>query len=222
VIEGEGGLLAEPQESRLTRQMISFSTCDPDRMIALAGRVEARGLAFLETPMSGASDMVARGEAVCLVGGSKAALEESLDVIGTVCGKHYFMGAVGNGAKAKLATNLVLGLNRAALAEGLIYAERLGLPLDAFFEEVKNSAAYSAAMDSKGQKMISRDFRALGKIVQSAKDFALILKTAEAAGQRLPFAALYAEMMAGCIAAGEGDWDNAAIVENIRRQSARD
>ena len=215
VIEGAGGLLAEPQ--RAARQVINFSTCDPGRMSALAQRCEARGLSFLETPLSGASDQVARGEAVCLVGGDKPALEESLDVIQVVCAKHYFMGAVGNGGKAKLATNLVLGLNRAALAEGLVYAERLGLPLDAFFEEVKNSAAYSEVMDAKGGKMVARDFRALGKIVQSAKDFGLILETAEAAGQRLPFAALYAEMMAGCVAAGEGEWDNAAIIENIRR-----
>lgn len=221
VIEGEGGLLAEPDGRREARQVISFSTCDPERMIALAQRAEARGLAFLETPLSGASDQVARGEAVCLVGGSRAALDDALDILRAVAGKHYFMGAVGNGAKAKLATNLVLGLNRAALAEGLVYAERLGLPLDTFFEEVRNSAAYSAVMDAKGHKMIAREFRALGKIVQSAKDFGLILETAQAAGQRLPFAALYAEMMDGCIAAGEGDWDNAAIIENIRRQGSR-
>ncbi len=220
VIEGHGGLLAEPEGQRASRLVINFSTCDPGRMIALAQRAEALGLAFLETPLSGASDQVARGEGVCLVGGSRAMLEDSLDVISAVCGKHYFMGPVGNGGKAKLATNLILGLNRAALAEGLVYAERLGLPLDAFFEEVKDSAAYSAVMDVKGAKMITRDFRALGKIVQSAKDFGLILKTAEAVGQRLPFAALYAEMMAGCIAAGEGEWDNAAIIENIRRHGS--
>jgi 3-hydroxyisobutyrate dehydrogenase-like beta-hydroxyacid dehydrogenase len=217
VIEGPDGLLAEPAGQRQTRQVINFSTCDPDRMIALAQRAETRGLGFLETPLSGASDQVARGEAVCLVGGSRAAMDESLDVIRAVCAKSYFMGAVGNGGKAKLATNLILGLNRAALAEGLVYAERLGLPLDTFFEEVRNSAAHSAVMDAKGQKMVARDFKTLGKIVQSAKDFGLILSTAETAGQPLPFASVYADMMAGCIAAGEGDWDNSAIIENLRR-----
>lgn len=222
VIEGPGGLFAVPDGQRQTRQVINFATCDPDRMVALAKRAEGHGLGFLETPLSGASDQVARGEAVCLVGGSRATMEESLDIIRVVCGKHYFMGAVGNGGKAKLATNLILGLNRAALAEGLVYAERLGLPLDTFFEEVRNSAAYSAVMDVKGQKMVERNFRTLGKIVQSAKDFGLILKTAEAMGQPLPFAAVYADMMAGCISAGEGEWDNAAIVENIRRLGGPD
>jgi len=220
VIEGPDGLMAIPAGERVIRQVINFSTCDPGRMVALAGRCEARGLSFLETPLSGASDQVARGEAVCLIGGSEAVLKESLDVVTAVASKHYFMGAVGNGGKAKLATNLILGLNRAALAEGLVYAERLGLPLDAFFDEVRNSAAYSAVMDVKGPKMVAREFRAQGKIVQSAKDFGLILKTAQEAGQRLPFAALYAEMMAGCIAAGEGEWDNAAIIESIRRQGS--
>lgn len=217
VIECHEGLLAVADDERAVRQVINFSTCDPDRMAALAERCEARGLEFLETPLSGSSGQVERGEAVCLVGGSRAALERSCDIIEAVAAKHYFMGAVGNGGKAKLATNLILGLNRAALAEGFAYAERVGLPLDAFFEEVRNSAAYSQVMDIKGAKMIAREYSAQGKIVQSAKDFGLILQTAEAAGQRLPFAALYAEMMAGCIAAGEGDWDNAAIVENVRR-----
>ena len=222
VIEGPDGLMAVPDASRAMRQVINFSTCDPGRMTALAGRCEARGLSFLETPLSGASDQVARGEAVCLVGGSEVVLRESLDVVTAVAGKHYFMGVVGNGGKAKLATNLILGLNRAALAEGLVYAERLGLPLDAFFDEVRNSAAYSAVMDVKGPKMVAREFRAQGKVVQSAKDFGLILKTAQEVGQRLPFAALYAEMMASCIAAGEGEWDNAAIIESIRRQGSAD
>ena len=70
------------------------------------------------------------------------------------------MGAFGNGAKTKLAINLVLGLNRAALAEGLVFAGRLGLPLEAFLEAAKGSAAYSQIMDVKGAKMIARDFDA--------------------------------------------------------------
>ncbi|NVO15392.1 MAG: NAD(P)-dependent oxidoreductase [Rhodoplanes sp.] len=218
VIEGEGGLLASDDAARKTRQVLNFATCDPDRMVALAARTEARGLAFLETPLSGASDQVARGEAVCLVGGDRAALDAAQDIVQAVCAKSYFMGPVGNGAKAKLATNLILGLNRAAMAEGLVYAERIGLPLDAFFEAARNSAAYSAAMDIKGVKMIARDYATAGKISQSAKDFSLILATAHQHGQALPFATAYAEAMAGCIAAGEGDWDNSAIIEDIRRR----
>ncbi|MTW17553.1 NAD-binding protein [Rhodoplanes serenus] len=217
VIEGPAGLLAVGDGARATRLVLNFATCDPDRMVALAARVAARGLDFLETPLSGASDQVARGEAVCLVGGDRAVMERADDLLRTVSDKAFFLGPVGNGAKAKLATNLILGLNRAALAEGLVYAERLGLPADAFFEAARHSAAYSAAMDVKGRKMITRDYATAGKVSQSAKDFALILVTARAHGQALPFAAAYAEAMAGCIAAGEGDWDNSAIVEQIRR-----
>jgi 3-hydroxyisobutyrate dehydrogenase-like beta-hydroxyacid dehydrogenase len=217
VIEGEGGLLSVEGGARKTGQVLNFATCDPDRMVALAARAAARDLAFLETPLSGASDQVARGEAVCLVGGDRAALDAAQDIVQAVCAKSYFMGPVGNGAKAKLAANLILGLNRAAMAEGLVYAERIGLPLDAFFEAARNSAAYSAAMDIKGVKMIARDYATAGKISQSAKDFALILATAREHGQALPFATAYAEAMAGCIAAGEGDWDNSAIIEQIRR-----
>lgn len=218
VTEGSDGLLAVPEGERATRQVLSFSTCDPDRIAALAARLQARGLDLLETPLSGASDQVARGEAVCLVGGERATLEACRDILDVVCAKSFFMGAAGNGGKAKLATNLVLGLNRAAIAEGLVYAERLGLPLDLFFDELRQSAAYSAVMDVKGPKMIARDYQAFGKVSQSAKDFALILQTAGATGQALPFAETYAAMMADAVAAGQGDLDNSAIVEAVRRQ----
>lgn len=222
VIEGEGGILSVDPASRRTTLVLNFATCDPDRMVALAARLAPSGLGFLETPLSGASDQVARGEAVCLVGGEAAALDAARDIVAAVCAKSFHLGPVGNGAKAKLATNLILGLNRAALAEGLVYADLLGLPLDAFFEAARNSAAYSQAMDVKGRKMIARDFATAGKVSQSAKDFALILGTAREHGQALPFAAAYAEAMAGCIAAGEGDWDNSAIIEHVRRQRTRE
>ncbi|RAI44831.1 NAD(P)-dependent oxidoreductase [Rhodoplanes roseus] len=221
VIEGEGGLLSGDAAARKTRLALNFATCDPDRMTALADRLTPHGLAFLETPLSGSSEQVAAGEGVCLMGGDRAAMAAAADIITVVSAKHFDMGPVGNGAKAKLASNLILGLNRAALAEGLVYAELLGLPLDAFFEAARNSAAYSVAMDVKGRKMIERDYATAGKVSQSAKDFALILASARAHGQTLPFADAYAEAMAGCIAAGEGDWDNSAIIEHVRRLRAR-
>jgi 3-hydroxyisobutyrate dehydrogenase-like beta-hydroxyacid dehydrogenase len=105
------------------------------------------------------------------------------------------------------------------LAEGIVLAEKIGLDPDAFLAVARSSAAYSQVMDVKGERMIHRDFVAYGKIVQSLKDFSIIRDAAHAAGQELPFAELYLEMMRGCIEAGEGDWDNGAIVEEIRRRT---
>ena len=79
------------------------------------------------------------------------------------------------------------------------------------------SAAQSAVMDSKGAKMARREFSPQGRIAQSAKDFTLILDGAAAAGQGLPFARTYLQMMQAALAAGEGDLDNAAVLLPISR-----
>ena len=72
------------------------------------------------------------------------------------------MGAAGNGGRAKLAINHMLGLNRLVLAEGLVFAERLGLEPAAFLDVARQSAAYSQVMDIKGPKMVSGDYSAAG------------------------------------------------------------
>jgi 3-hydroxyisobutyrate dehydrogenase-like beta-hydroxyacid dehydrogenase len=160
----------------------------------------------------------ARGDGFGLVAGEQATAESVSDVVSAICPRTCYMGAFGNGAKAKLAINLILGLNRAALAEGLVFASRLGLPLEAFLDAAKGSAAYSQIMDVKGGKMIARDFSPHGKVGQSAKDFGLILDAAASRGQALPLAEVYANLMAGCVAAGEAEFDNCAVIEEIGRR----
>lgn len=219
-IEGSGGVLAVPAGERRLGFVINTSTCEPDRITALAERSRNCDLQFVELPISGTSQQVAQGDGVGLIAGDPKAAEACNDIIAAICPRTYYMGAFGNGAKTKLAINLVLGLNRAALAEGLTFADRLGLPLDAFLEAAKGSAAYSQIMDVKGEKMIARDFTPHGKVAQSLKDFGLILDAGAAKGQPLPLAKVYAELMKGCMAAGEGDFDNCAIIEEIRRQRA--
>jgi 3-hydroxyisobutyrate dehydrogenase-like beta-hydroxyacid dehydrogenase len=217
VIEGPGGLL-EAAGDHPGAIYVSLSTCDPERIRALGERVRSRGASLLECPLSGASDQVARGDGVGLVAGDEARVDDIQDILAAICKRRYFLGALGNGNKAKLAINLILGLNRAALAEGLVFAERLGLPLQSFLEVARGSAAHSQVMDVKGGKMIGRDFAPHGKIAQSHKDFSLILAAAHAAGQDLPLAAVYRTLMKGCIDQGEGDWDNSAVIEEIRRR----
>lgn len=221
VFEGPGGLLSVPAGERATRVAINTATCEPDRIARLAERVVAKGLQFVELPISGTSQQVAQGDGVGLVAGEKAAAEAAGEVIEAICPRTYFMGAFGNGTRTKLAINHILGLNRAALAEGLVFAGRLGLPLDEFLEAAKGSAAYSQIMDVKGAKMIAKDFTPHGKIGQSAKDFGLIREAAKAQGQALPLADVYAALMEGCIAAGEAELDNAAVIAEIERRGEK-
>jgi 3-hydroxyisobutyrate dehydrogenase-like beta-hydroxyacid dehydrogenase len=115
----------------------------------------------------------------------------------------------------------MLGMNRLVLAEGLVFAQALGLDPAAFLEVARKSAAYSQVMDIKGPKMISGDYSPQGFIHQTLKDFKLILEQAEKRGQAVPLAALNAEVLSACVARGEGERDNAAVIEEMRRRKAK-
>ncbi len=197
---------------------VCVSTCDPDRIAALAARLPAARLRFVEMPVSGTSDQTARGDALGLVGGDPAAADAVKDVLDAICPRRHHLGAAGNGGRAKLAINLILGINRAALAEGLVFAERMGLDPAAFLGVAKDSAAYSQIMDVKGRKMVDGDFTPHGKIAQTLKDFRLMLEQAERLRQGLPLAATYTDIVEGCMTAGEAELDNAAVIREIRRR----
>ena len=218
VVEGTDGLLNSqaPAKSRLI--FICTSTCDPDRIAQLAARIESRA-DYIEMPVSGTSAQVAAGEGVGLVGGARSAIEAATPVLQAVCPHRHYLGAVGNGGKAKLAVNLVLGLNRGAIAEGLVFAEKMGLEPTAFLDVLRNSAAYSQVMDTKGPLMARREFqKPVSRVDQSYKDFSLMLEYSAALGQPLPFAQVYAELLHDCIEQGESQWDNAAILAAIARR----
>jgi 3-hydroxyisobutyrate dehydrogenase-like beta-hydroxyacid dehydrogenase len=127
---------------------------------------------------------------VILIGGEQTAYESCLDLFRVLSEKHYYLGKSGAGSRAKLASNLILGLNRLVLAEGLVFAERLGLDLEAFLAMLKTTPAYSRAMDVKGQKMLLRiSLRNPGS--PSITRIPNHAEYAERQGQRLPLAQLH-------------------------------
>ena len=219
VIEGARGVLDAMKPESQARVLICVSTCDPDRLAALAARTAPRGVQLLEVPISGTSRQVAEGAGVGLIGGERAVMEQSAAALDAICPRRYYLGETGNGSRAKLGVNLILGLNRAALAEGLVFAERLGLDRAAFLEVARGSAAYSQVMDVKGALMARQEYRnPQSRVDQSLKDFRLMLEQAHAANQELPFASVYARLLEDCMQHGEGEWDNAVIAEAIARR----
>lgn len=214
VVEGTPGLF-----DSAVRTAICMSTCDPDRIGALAERAALRGVALLEVPVSGTSTQVGQGDGVALVAGDADAARSAAAVIEAICPRRYYLGRAGDGGRAKLVVNLMLGLNRAAIAEGLALAESLGLERARLLEVAKGSAAYSQVMDVKGELWAEDRFSPpMSRVDQSLKDFTLMREIAARAGQSLPFADRYAELMNDCIAHGEADKDNAIIINAIRRR----
>jgi 3-hydroxyisobutyrate dehydrogenase-like beta-hydroxyacid dehydrogenase len=193
------------------------STCDPDRIAALAAEVSPR-ITLIETPVSGSSKQVRDGDGVGLIGGDKDAIDGVADILDALYSTWFYMGGIGDGGRAKLVINHMLGLHRLVLAEGLVFAQALGLDPAALLGVAKKSAAYSQVMDIKGNKMVSGDYTPQGFIHQSLKDFKLILEQARKRGQQMPLAAINAEVLEACLARGEGERDNAAVIEEMRRR----
>ena len=126
----------------LPKIVLCASTCDPDRIATLVEKVGPLGLSMIETPVSGSSGQVRNGDGVGLLGGDRDVTDGVADIIDAIYPKWFYMGPAGNGGRAKLAINHLLGLNRLVLAEGLVFAERLGLDPKSFLDVARQSAAY--------------------------------------------------------------------------------
>ncbi len=215
VVEGHKGIL----ESRiLPRYIIDTTTGDPEETAALAQRLAKRGIYFLDAPFSGSSQQVRDKEIIFMVGGDQKPFEECKDIFDALGEKVFYVGESGCGSKAKLAGNLILGLNRLALAEGLVFASKLGLDSRAFLELLKVTPAYSAAMDVKGKKMLDGDFQPQARLRQHHKDVSIILKYAERLKQELPLSKVHLDVLKKAIEAGDGDLDNSAVIREIERR----
>jgi 3-hydroxyisobutyrate dehydrogenase-like beta-hydroxyacid dehydrogenase len=194
------------------------STVDPNRIAAFGAEVSKRGLRFLETPVSGTSQQCREGLGVGLIGGDPALMEEVRPVLTALYPRIFHLGGYGDGSRAKLAINLVLGINRTALAEGLVFAERIGLDPARFLEVCMTSAAYSRVMDGKGPKMVKGDFSPEGHMVISLKDATLMSEQSRKLGQELPLLEAYRGVLQACIDAGQGQLDNSSVIKEIRRR----
>jgi 3-hydroxyisobutyrate dehydrogenase-like beta-hydroxyacid dehydrogenase len=200
--------------------VIDTSTSDPQQTIALATRLGQIGVEYLEAPISGSSDQTRNHEATALVAGNRAIFDACHDLWRCLAAKTYYLGAWGNASRMKLVTNLVLGLNRAALGEGLAFAERVGLALDATLDVLMNSPAYSRIMDAKGLKMVRGDFTPQARLSQHSKDVRLMLEEATRAGASLPLSTLHLKLLERAEAAGLGELDNSAIIRVFQAPDA--
>jgi len=215
---GPDGLLKDQPKEPIS--VICTSTCDPDEIKKIAKAFTDLGHHFLELPISGTSLQLARGDALGLMGGIESQFDEVSELLDIVTPKRQHIGEVGDAGKAKLAINLVLGLHRASMAEGLVFGQQLGLDPAKLLATLQLSAAASNVMAVKGNLMVNRQYEnPQSKVDQSLKDFHLIQDLADAKGQHLPLAQRYIELLETELANGNGHLDNAIIFEAILKNS---
>jgi 3-hydroxyisobutyrate dehydrogenase-like beta-hydroxyacid dehydrogenase len=200
--------------------LICTTTCAPDEIIAIAAHAARAGLAFVEAPVSGTSTEARDGTATALLAGEANAIEAAQSVLAILCPKRLYVRRIGDASRTKLAINLILQNNRAALAEGIAFAESMGLDTPAFLDAARKSAAYSRVMDTKGEKMLKRDFAAQSHIAQTLQDAELILEEARLHKQHLPMTLVQTALLRAAITLVGPDADSAALIEAIRPSPA--
>jgi 2-hydroxy-3-oxopropionate reductase len=193
--------------------VIDTSTPDPEMSAELAAQLRQKGIEMLDATISGTSEMFAEKDAIFLVGG-KEEVFKACEPIFSVMSKHAFrMGDNGAGAVTKLVANLVLTLNRMALAEGLTLAKKAGLDQLQTLEVLKKSAAYSRAMDQKGLRMVNKQFMPpASRLASSYKDARLILALGARLDCPLPLISFTVQAMASEVSKGRREWDPATII----------
>ena len=211
-------VIAELAEQLATGSMvIDATTGDPDDTIRMAAMLRERGVGHVDAAIVGSSEQARRGEAVVLIGGEPADVERAEAVLGSWSDRRFHVGPSGSGAHLKLVVNLVLGLNRAALAEGLALAEASGIDPAAALEVLKATPARSAVMDTKGEKMVARDFAPQARLSQHLKDVRLIRELASRVGALTPLSDVHQQLLERGVALGLGDADNSAVLGVYRR-----
>ena len=205
VLEDIGGELAG-------KLVLDTTTGEPQTMARLGERLATLGADYVDATIAGSSAQVRRGEVVVMLGGSEQAVQRAGDLLETFAARWFYLGAIGSGARMKLVVNLVLGLHRAVLAEGLAFAKASGIEPAKALEILQAGPAFSRVMETKGPKMLAGDFSPEARLAQHHKDVKLILAAAQQADAKVPLTQLHELLLAALVAAGCGELDNSAIV----------
>jgi len=199
--------------------VVDTTTGSPAQMEKLAAQLGKRNVSYLDATIGGSSHVARDGEAIVMCGGDQTAYDRCRPLFDDLARQTYYCGQAGAGARMKLVMNLVLGLNRAVLAEGLSFAQQLGIDGELALDVLKAGPAWSRAMDHKGHKMLASEFEPQARLAQHLKDVRLILELAGEAEAAVPFSELHETLLTELDEAGDGGLDNSAIIRAFRRES---
>lgn len=193
--------------------VIDMTTGAPEVMQQNAELARSAGVHYLDACVGGSSVEAERGEAILMVGGDADTIERCGRLLDSLACRRFHTGSAGSGARMKLVTNMVLGLERLVLAEGLSLAEGYGFDLSQTLEILRSGPARSHVMETKGPKMIAGDDAPQARLDQHWKDVRLILKEGRRLQRPLPLSVMHEKILGLCSLEGWGDLDNSAVVK---------
>lgn len=209
VAVGPGGVAEHAKPGTLVLDMSSLS---PITAKEIHKGFVVRGIAMMDAPVSGGEPKAIDATLAIMLGGSKADYERALPVLEPMSASTILVGDVGAGCIAKLANQIMVGVNIAAMGEALTLAAKAGVDPGLVFDAVRGGLAGSMVLDSKGPMVLARNYEPGARIEIHIKDMVNILDTAHSICAPTPLAALVMEMMQSLKAHGMGNIDHGGII----------
>jgi len=208
VVLGTNGILEGAKAGSLIVDMSSISPMVSQKIAAACG---AMGVDFMDAPVSGGEPKAVEGTLAIMVGGSEAAFERAEALLKCMGSTVTHTGPVGAGNTTKLANQIMVACNIAAMGEALALATRCGLDPEVVFNAVKGGLAGSAVLNAKAPMLIARNFKPGFTIRLHQKDLRNALQAAEANKVFLPLTALVQQSLLSLMGDGKGELDHSAI-----------
>ena len=214
VIAGERGIVTSAGRGHI---VICMSTIDPFALRRLAGVLAARGVAMLDAPVSGGTERATSGELSIIAGGDPATFEACRDLFTAMGTRLFHVGGLGQGLAMKLVNNMLIQVNRVAVAEALVMGVKAGLDPRMIYDVVRVSTGTSYAFETGVPKILARDFSPGGTVDITYKDQELETAFAKQLGVPLLLANLTQQLYQMARAAGLNKEDGLAVVKVLER-----
>jgi 2-hydroxy-3-oxopropionate reductase len=216
VVLGETGVLAGARPGTI---LIDMSSIAPLASQEVEKACAAKGVRMIDAPVSGGEPKAIDGTLAIMVGGDRAIFEEVKSVLLNMGATAVYCGTIGAGNTTKLANQIVVGLNIAAVAEAFTLVTKAGVDPQLVFEAIKGGLAGSTVLNAKAPMMMDSNFKPGFKIDLHIKDLANALDTAHGVGAPLPLTSLVREMMETLRADGFGGEDHSALARYYAKVS---
>jgi 3-hydroxyisobutyrate dehydrogenase-like beta-hydroxyacid dehydrogenase len=219
VTDGPDGALAALRPGKV---FVEMSTISPAHERELGERVLKTGASFLDAPVSGSQLTVEQGKLLIMVGGDEAAFKKAEPVLLDIGPKVRLIGTIGQAKVMKIALNLQLAVQMLAMSEGLLLAEKSGIPRALAYEMIASSALASPMIGYRGGFAVKMPDKAWFDVNMQQKDMKLALELGRQVEVPLPTTAVANEMLTAARGMGFGDYDFAVLFHTLARMAGLD
>jgi 2-hydroxy-3-oxopropionate reductase len=209
---GAAGVL---EGARPGSAIVDMSSISPLVAQKVGAACEAKGVRFLDAPVSGGEPKAIDGTLSIMVGGDEAVFNEMAPVLQAMGSSVTLTGPVGAGNVTKLANQIIVACNIAAMSEALVLATRAGLDPNVVFNAIKGGLAGSTVLNAKAPMVIGRNFKPGFRIRLHEKDLRNALLAGESMKVGLPLTSIVQQMLIALMNQGKGDLDHSAIATFI-------